>query len=79
VIECQGEQHFEPIDFAYKGKEWANNLYHSTIERDKIKYELCKKHNISILYYSEYSKLPDTYFNTIYNNEEKLLNVILKF
>lgn len=51
AIECQGIQHFQPVDFAGKGVEWANQLYLELLERDKCKYELCAKHNIKIIYF----------------------------
>lgn len=43
AIECQGVQHFKPIDFAGKGKEWAKNLFDKSNKRDKIKFSLCEK------------------------------------
>lgn len=49
-IECQGKQHFMPVDFANKGIEWANTLYKNNIKRDKIKKELCNKNGIKIFY-----------------------------
>lgn len=47
AIECQGEQHFRPISF-FGGKE----SYISTVQRDTIKRELCGKHGIKMLYFS---------------------------
>lgn len=47
AIECQGGQHFSPINL-FGGKDF----YKLTIERDKIKRELCSQHGINILYYS---------------------------
>ena len=49
-IECQGKQHFEPIDFAGKGEKWASMLFVNNVRRDKIKKELCKKNGIEIFY-----------------------------
>lgn len=54
AIECQGIQHFEPIDFAGKGNEWAKTLLHENQERDKRKFDLCKENNINLLYYANY-------------------------
>lgn len=48
AIECQGEQHFRPLDF-FGGKE----AFVQAIERDKMKRRLCKGHNIKILYFSD--------------------------
>lgn len=47
AIECQGGQHFSPTEL-FGGEDF----YKLTIERDKVKKELCKKHGINILYYS---------------------------
>lgn len=47
AIECQGDQHFKPV------KYWGDiNNHLKIIENDFIKYRLCNKHNIKILYYS---------------------------
>lgn len=53
AIECQGIQHFEPIDF-FGGEKG----FQEQIKRDKIKNELCNKHGIKIIYYADY----DFYF-----------------
>jgi len=50
AIECQGEQHFKPIDFAGKGIEWAKKILKENKKRDLIKRKLCKEHNIKIIY-----------------------------
>ena len=55
AIECQGIQHFEPIDFAGKGDEWAKTLLLENQERDKRKFDLCNENNI-ILYYINYNE-----------------------
>ena len=47
AIECQGEQHFRPIDF-FGGEEG----YELTVKRDITKLNLCKDHNINILYFT---------------------------
>ena len=52
AIECQGKQHFKPVDFANKGLEWAYQELKKNIERDKIKNRLCKQNGIKILFYS---------------------------
>ncbi len=46
-IEYQGQQHFKPIDF-FGGKKAYNKL----VERDKKKQELCKSHNIKLIYFN---------------------------
>lgn len=49
AIECQGKQHFEPVDF-FDGE----NGYTYTIDRDNKKRELCEKHGIKVFYYANY-------------------------
>lgn len=44
-IEYDGEQHFEPIDFANKGKEWAEKNHIKQVENDKIKNDYANKNN----------------------------------
>ena len=47
TIECQGRQHFAPTEL-FGGEKF----YEITLERDKVKKELCEKHGITVLYYS---------------------------
>lgn len=47
AIECQGIQHFEPIDH-FGGK----NVFANTRKRDIIKRQLCEQHGIRVVYYS---------------------------
>ena len=54
AIECQGEQHFKPIDFS--GKLTEQETYENfriVQDRDKKKKELCKLNNVKLLYYSD--------------------------
>lgn len=48
VIECQGIQHFEAVDF-FGGEEG----FERTQLRDKTKKHLCEKHGLKMLYYSD--------------------------
>lgn len=50
AIECQGIQHYKPVDFAGKGKEWANNLFEKNKKRDEIKLKKCLSNNIKMIY-----------------------------
>ena len=56
AIECQGIQHYEAIDFAGKGKEWANKLFENTKKRDNIKLSKIKENGIKMLYINEENK-----------------------
>ena len=49
AIECQGEQHFKPID-AFGGK----NEFEIISIRDKRKKKLCDINNIKLIYYANY-------------------------
>ena len=50
AIECQGEQHFKPVDFAGKGKKWTEIFFKENIERDKNKLKLCEENQINLFY-----------------------------
>ena len=45
-IECQGEQHFFPVEYFGGDKTFKN-----TLERDKRKKALCEEHGIKLLYF----------------------------
>lgn len=45
AIECQGKQHFEPIEY-FGGQKTFDEI----VERDKIKKNLCLKNGVKILY-----------------------------
>lgn len=47
-IEYDGIQHFEPVDFAGKGEEWANEQFKYIILRDQIKNKYCKNNYIQL-------------------------------
>lgn len=44
AIEYDGRQHFEPVDWAGKGKSWAKNELKCIIKRDRRKDTLIQKH-----------------------------------
>lgn len=62
AIECQGEQHFKPIEFfgGEKGFQYIQN-------RDITKKQLCTNHGINILYYSKIVA------NNVFNDLNELL------
>lgn len=49
AFEFNGEQHYKAIDFAGKGKEWAEKQLELTQSRDKAKIKYCNKNNIPII------------------------------
>lgn len=70
-VEYQGRQHFVPVP-RYGGVE----EYKKTIERDKRKFNKCKEHGITILYFSYEKEAPDNYLNKVFANETELINEI---
>ena len=73
AIECQGEQHFHSIK-QFGGKEEFEKIQ----QRDQAKLQLCKEHNIPILYFSHLKDLPSAYLSDIYINKEDLLEEIYR-
>lgn len=61
VIEYDGQQHFFPVDFAGRGKEWAEQKFKDIQNRDKIKDDYCKRENIKLIRipYNDYGKIDD--------------------
>ena len=54
AIECQGIQHFEQTWFGgINGKRKNYHLFENTIKRDLKKFNLCKEHNIKLLYFTD--------------------------
>lgn len=72
-IECQGKQHFQPVDFGGKGEEWARQHWVETMQRDDRKRILCAENGVKLLYYSD---LDITYPYEVFTNKELLLNEI---
>ena len=48
-IEYNGEQHYNLVDFAGKGKEWAENKLKNTQNVDNIKSQYCKDNTIKLI------------------------------
>lgn len=76
-IECQGEQHFFPIDFAGKGVEWACKQFNKLISRDKKKKALCEKHEVKLLYYGNTPNY-DTFLGEVVHDDVQYLIDYLK-
>ena len=68
AIECQGLQHFKPIEW-FGGIEAFNSL----VERDKLKKNLCEEHNVKIVYYSN---LDIQYPYKVITQEDELIKEI---
>lgn len=50
AIECQGIQHFKPVDFAGKGEKWMNQLFEKNKQRDDRKLKKCSANGIRMIY-----------------------------
>lgn len=70
-IECQGIQHFRPVDF-FGGEE----SFREQIKRDELKRTLCKENNVYLLYYANYKY--DFPYKVITDKQE-LLTTILNY
>ena len=69
AIECQGAQHF-----ADRGKFEKLSIRQN---KDKLKYDLCEKHGITVLYYAKTTyEVPDNYWGKVYIRLEDLLKAI---
>ena len=67
LIEYDGIQHFEPVNFGGMSDERALEEHKLTKKRDKIKNTYCKKNNISLLRikYTEFSNLEEIITNLL--------------
>lgn len=74
AIECQGRQHFKPINF-FGGQEG----YEKTLMRDKKKLKLCNDNNIQILYYTNETNINEYNLGKLIFNEEDLLKEIKSY
>lgn len=70
AIECQGIQHFEPIDFSGNGIKKAEKLLSENKIRDAKKIRSCKENGIKLLHFLTLEKYFGTYENEIHRIEE---------
>lgn len=70
AIECQGRQHFEPINF-FGGEESLKAEY----KRDKLKNDLCLDNGVKLIYYANYKY---NFPYEVLTNKNKLLKSIIK-
>lgn len=68
AIEYQGKQHFEPVDYFGGIKSFKRGQ-----QRDKLKLQISKKHNITLIYYNYWE---DININVL---KEKLKTLNIKF
>ena len=66
AIECQGEQHFMPIKHF-----GGDKMFKKRIEYDIEKYNISKKHNVNLIYYSNFK-----YDDNIITDKNELLKIL---
>ena len=61
TIEYMGQQHYFPVDFGGKGKEWAEKEFKELKIRDAIKEKYCLDNNIPLLkiHYKDFNRIPE--------------------
>jgi very-short-patch-repair endonuclease len=72
AIECQGIQHFEPVDFTSSGYDEAVKTFLKTKKSDLLKKKRCVENNIKLLYFSNIEHYG------IITDKNKLLSNILE-
>lgn len=74
AIECQGEQHYEPVKFGGISEEKAIKKFESQKQRDIEKQKLCLDNNIELIYFT---KQKYNYLSNVITTENKLIEIIL--
>ena len=70
-IECQGEQHFKPVEY-FGGMD----SYKALVERDKIKRNICKENGINVLYFCKNKNIHPNYSENLFDDVEDLCAAI---
>ena len=80
AIECQGAQHFKPIEFFSKGHKNAEKAFKERVKRDDNKRVLCLKNNVKLLYFSHKELFIENKSNikNILSSKNEILNKILE-
>ena len=71
IIEYQGRQHYEPVDFAGKGEEWAINNLKEIKKRDQVKRDYCLDNGISLIEIPYWMKDVESYLE---EQMDKIIN-----
>ena len=74
AIECQGEQHFKPVDFAGRGTEWAKTSFEENKIRDERKKKLCEANGVKLIYFAKKQFINE---ENVITDKNDLLNKIL--
>lgn len=73
AIECQGEQHFNAVNFSNKDPKFKFEQFEKNKFRDNKKYEKCKEFNVEIFYFTENRFSNIEYLGFLTSNKEELL------
>ena len=73
-IECQGRQHFIPVD-AFGGKMG----FEDTVTRDKTKKRLCEENGIKLLYFTELKKYDTFMGEKLVKTNNDLIRIIQNY
>lgn len=78
AIECQGKQHFKPVNFKGEDKEIVNEKFEVIKRNDKQKHDLCETNGVKLLYYTnKYNYKNEKYPYSLITDKTKLLNEII--
>lgn len=73
AIEYQGPQHFQSVEFL---TDHRHNYQH-THELDELKFNICKKEGIKLLYFTFNKKFENVeYFDKVYTNIDDIIKII---
>ena len=72
-IECQGEQHFFPVEHF-----GGNKAFKNTLERDKRKIALCEKNGIKLLYFGNVPNYDTFLGEVVHDDIQYLINYLQK-
>lgn len=75
AIECQGQQHYTPVNFGSK-KTSPEKMFSYICEKDKEKKERCEANGIKLLYFTKYENAEN--MESTFMKKEDLLNEITK-
>jgi hypothetical protein len=69
IIEYDGIQHFEPVDFAGNGKDWAERRFFYTKICDELKTKYCKEKDIKLIRipYTEFKNIKTILFSELFS------------
>lgn len=76
AIECQGEQHFSPVDFGNKGVDYSTKQHNKIKQYDQKKYNLCENKDIKIIYFCNKVNYRKNYIGDLFHEPYDIINKI---